>query len=44
MPDPHPMDFKGGISLSKVYTLIDRLSEDVDVSRPANIRNGGIVS
>ncbi len=31
MPDPHPMAFKGGTSLSKVYRVIDRFSEDVDV-------------
>ena len=32
MSDPHPMAFKGGTSLSKVYGLIDRFSEDVDVT------------
>ena len=32
MPDPHPMAFKGGMSLSKVYRIIDRFSEDVDVT------------
>ena len=32
MPDPHPMAFKGGTSLSKVYNIIDRFSEDVDVT------------
>ncbi len=32
MPDPHPMAFKGGTSLSKVYGIIDRFSEDVDVT------------
>ncbi len=32
MPDPHPMAFKGGTSLSKVYQIIDRFSEDVDVT------------
>ena len=32
MPDPHPMAFKGGTSLSKVYRIIDRFSEDVDLS------------
>ena len=31
MPDPHPMAFKGGTSLSKVYRIIDRFSEDVDI-------------
>ena len=32
MPDPHPMAFKGGTSLSKVFGVIDRFSEDVDVT------------
>ena len=32
MPDPHPMAFKGGASLSKVYRIIDRFSEDVDIT------------
>ena len=32
MPDPHPMAFKGGTSLSKVYGVIDRFSEDVDIT------------
>ena len=32
MPDAHPMAFKGGTSLSKVYGVIDRFSEDVDVT------------
>ena len=32
MPDPHPMAFKGGTSLSKVHRIIDRFSEDVDVT------------
>ena len=32
MPDPHPMAFKGGTSLSKVFRIIDRFSEDVDVT------------
>ena len=32
MSDPHPMAFKGGTSLSKVYRVIDRFSEDVDVT------------
>ena len=26
MPNPHPMAFKGGTSLSKVYRIIDRFS------------------
>lgn len=29
---PHAMAFKGGTSLSKIYNLIDRFSEDVDVT------------
>jgi len=32
MPDRHPMAFKGGTSLSKVYGIIDRFSEDVDIT------------
>ncbi len=32
IPDHHPMAFKGGTSLSKVYGIIDRFSEDVDVT------------
>ena len=32
MRDPHPMAFKGGTSLSKVFGVIDRFSEDVDVT------------
>ena len=32
MPDAHPMAFKGGTSLSKIYGVIDRFSEDVDVT------------
>jgi len=32
MPDTHPMAFKGGTSLSKIYGVIDRFSEDVDVT------------
>ena len=32
IPDPHPMAFKGGTSLSKVYRVIDRFSEDVDIT------------
>ena len=30
-PTRHPMAFKGGTSLSKVYRVIDRFSEDVDL-------------
>ena len=32
IPDRHPMAFKGGSSLSKVYRIIDRFSEDVDIT------------
>jgi hypothetical protein len=32
MPGRHPMAFKGGTSLSKVYGAIRRFSEDVDVT------------
>ncbi|HEB92751.1 MAG TPA: nucleotidyl transferase AbiEii/AbiGii toxin family protein [Gammaproteobacteria bacterium] len=32
MPDAHPMAFKGGTSLSKIYGAIKRFSEDVDVT------------
>ena len=32
IPDGHPMAFKGGTSLSKVYRVIDRFSEDVDIT------------
>ena len=32
IPDHHPMAFKGGTSLSKVYRIIDRFSEDVDIT------------
>ncbi len=32
IPDPHPMAFKGGTSLSKIYRIIDRFSEDVDIT------------
>lgn len=32
MPSAHPMAFKGGTSLSKVYDIIDRFSEDVDIT------------
>lgn len=32
LPDAHPMAFKGGTSLSKVYGIIDRFSEDVDIT------------
>ena len=32
MPDAHPMAFKGGTSLSKIWKAIDRFSEDVDIT------------
>ncbi len=32
IPDAHPMAFKGGTSLSKIYGIIDRFSEDVDIT------------
>ncbi len=32
LPDAHPMAFKGGTSLSRVFGIIDRFSEDVDIS------------
>ncbi len=32
MPGAHPMAFKGGTSLSKVYGVIDRFSEDIDIT------------
>ena len=32
IPDHHPMALKGGTSLSKVYRIIDRFSEDVDIT------------
>ena len=32
IPDRPPMAFKGGTSLSKVYGIIDRFSEDVDIT------------
>ena len=32
MPDAHPMAFKGGTSLSKIYGAINRFSEDVDIT------------
>ena len=41
MPDPHPMAFKGGTSLSKVYRIIDRFSEDVDVTLDYRAFDGG---
>ena len=41
MPDPHPMAFKGGTSLSKVYGIIDRFSEDVDITLDYRAFNDG---
>ena len=32
IPEGHPMAFKGDTSLLKVYRIIDRFSEDVDIS------------
>jgi predicted nucleotidyltransferase component of viral defense system len=32
MPGGHPMASKGGTSLSKAYGVIDRFSEDVDIT------------
>jgi hypothetical protein len=32
IPDAHPMAFKGGTSLSKVYDIIERFSEDLDIT------------
>lgn len=32
IPAAHPMAFKGGTSLSKIYGAIDRFSEDVDIT------------
>ena len=32
MPDAHPMAFKGGTSLSKIWSAISRFSEDVDIT------------
>lgn len=32
MPNAHPMAFKGGTSLSKVFNIIERFSEDVDIT------------
>ena len=41
MPDPHPMAFKGGTSLSKVYRIIERFSEDVDITLDYRAFNDG---
>ena len=31
LPDAHPMALKGGTSLSKIYSAIERFSEDIDL-------------
>ena len=41
MPDPHPMAFKGGTSLSKVYGIIERFFEDVDITLDYRAFNDG---
>ncbi|MCY4420282.1 MAG: nucleotidyl transferase AbiEii/AbiGii toxin family protein [Gammaproteobacteria bacterium] len=41
IPDRHPMAFKGGTSLSKVYKIIDRFSEDVDITLDYRAFNDG---
>ena len=41
IPDSHPMAFKGGTSLSKVYRIIDRFSEDVDITLDYRAFAGG---
>ena len=41
MSDLHPMAFKGGTSLSKVYGIIDRFSEDVDITLDYRAFNDG---
>jgi hypothetical protein len=44
-PDRHPMAFKGGTSLSKVFDAIFRFSEDVDLTvgiSPASFADGEI--
>ena len=41
MPDAHPMAFKGGTSLSKVYGIINRFSEDVDITLDYRAFNDG---
>ncbi|MEZ4545613.1 MAG: nucleotidyl transferase AbiEii/AbiGii toxin family protein [Cyanobacteriota/Melainabacteria group bacterium] len=38
MPDRRPMVFKGGTSLSKVFNLINRFSEDIDVSISTSLK------
>ncbi len=32
IPQPHSMAFKGGTSLSKVFNVIERFSEDIDIT------------
>ena len=41
MPGAHPMAFRGGTALSKVYGVIDRFSEDVDLSFDYRVFNDG---
>ena len=41
IPNRHPMAFKGGTSLSKVYGIIDRFSEDVDITLDYRAFNDG---
>ena len=42
MSGAHPMAFRGGIALSKVYGVIDRFSEDVDVSFDYRVFSDGV--
>ena len=41
MPEVHPMAFKGGTSLSKVFDIIERFSEDVDITLDYRKFSGG---
>ena len=41
IPNRHPMAFKGGTSLSKVYGIIDRFSEDLDITLDYRFFNDG---
>ena len=41
LPDPQPMAFKGGTSLSKVDGIIGRFSEDVDITLDYQAFNDG---
>lgn len=38
-PDHFPMAFKGGTSLSKVFDVIDRFSEDIDITVTLPVHN-----